>query len=223
MLGLLSSLWNTYYSTIAYFFDPPCIMALSLAVFTIVTWLLSSSHCHVFGGLSYSLTSTFFIWFVSSCAKVLVLIKGGVWYWDNRDNCIFCLRYTDRLTTLLTWPICSIIRRQMLNSCSDQREPVLWQDLWLKLIHISSRSPTFWQFGSCDPPDREWMIFSIYSACNKLVIMWVIRVHSVDMDHLEELLRDAILHGQPLSRRPWKKILIMVEGVYRCCRWLTVC
>ena len=111
----------------------------------------------------------------------------------------------------------------MLNSCSDQREPVLWQDLWLKLIHISSRSPTFWQFGSCDQPDREWMTFSIYSACNKLVIMWVIRVHSVDMDHLEELLRDAVLHGQPLSRRPWKKILIMVEGVYRCCRWLTVC
>jgi len=35
------------------------------------------------------------------------------------------------------------------------------------------------------------------------------------MSHLEELLRDAVVYGQPLSRRPWKKILIMVEGVYR--------
>ena len=37
----------------------------------------------------------------------------------------------------------------------------------------------------------------------------------VDMGHLEELLRDAVVYGQPLTHRPWKKILIMVEGVYR--------
>jgi len=36
------------------------------------------------------------------------------------------------------------------------------------------------------------------------------------MSNLEELLRDAVVYGQPVSRRPWKKILIMVEGVYRC-------
>jgi len=29
-LGLLSSLWNTYHSTTAYFFDPPCIIAVRL-------------------------------------------------------------------------------------------------------------------------------------------------------------------------------------------------
>lgn len=35
------------------------------------------------------------------------------------------------------------------------------------------------------------------------------------MDHLETQLRDAVLYGQPLTHRPWRKILIMVEGVYR--------
>ena len=36
-----------------------------------------------------------------------------------------------------------------------------------------------------------------------------------DMEHLEEILRNAIIEGQPRSRRPWKKIIIVVEGVYR--------
>ncbi|TRY86585.1 hypothetical protein DNTS_018580 [Danionella cerebrum] len=31
---------------------------------------------------------------------------------------------------------------------------------------------------------------------------------------LEKLLRDAIVHGQPRTHRPWKKILIIVEGIY---------
>jgi len=35
------------------------------------------------------------------------------------------------------------------------------------------------------------------------------------MQSLEKLLRDAIAHGQPRTHRPWKKILIMVEGIYR--------
>lgn len=37
----------------------------------------------------------------------------------------------------------------------------------------------------------------------------------VDMQSLEKLLRDAIVHGQPRTHRPWKKILIVVEGIYR--------
>lgn len=37
----------------------------------------------------------------------------------------------------------------------------------------------------------------------------------VDMQSLEKLLRDAIVHGQPRTHRPWKKILILVEGIYR--------
>lgn len=36
------------------------------------------------------------------------------------------------------------------------------------------------------------------------------------MQSLEKLLRDAIAHGQPRTHRPWKKILIVVEGIYRC-------
>ncbi|XP_051501654.1 serine palmitoyltransferase 2-like isoform X3 [Myxocyprinus asiaticus] len=35
-----------------------------------------------------------------------------------------------------------------------------------------------------------------------------------NMQSLEKLLRDAIAHGQPRTHRPWKKILILVEGIY---------
>ncbi|XP_062503727.1 serine palmitoyltransferase 2-like isoform X2 [Corticium candelabrum] len=35
-----------------------------------------------------------------------------------------------------------------------------------------------------------------------------------DMDDLERKLRHAIVYGQPRTRRPYKKILIVVEGVY---------
>jgi serine palmitoyltransferase len=32
--------------------------------------------------------------------------------------------------------------------------------------------------------------------------------------HLEEILKEAIIKGQPKHHRPWKKILVMVEGIY---------
>ncbi|KAL0969845.1 hypothetical protein UPYG_G00233110 [Umbra pygmaea] len=35
-----------------------------------------------------------------------------------------------------------------------------------------------------------------------------------NMQSLEKMLRDAIVHGQPRNHRPWKKILIIVEGIY---------
>uniref|UniRef100_A0A7N9AW60 serine C-palmitoyltransferase n=1 Tax=Mastacembelus armatus TaxID=205130 RepID=A0A7N9AW60_9TELE len=35
-----------------------------------------------------------------------------------------------------------------------------------------------------------------------------------NMQSLEKLLREAIAHGQPRTHRPWKKILILVEGIY---------
>ncbi|XP_032997902.1 serine palmitoyltransferase 2 [Lacerta agilis] len=35
-----------------------------------------------------------------------------------------------------------------------------------------------------------------------------------NMQSLEKLLKDAIVHGQPRTRRPWKKILIIVEGIF---------
>ena len=35
-----------------------------------------------------------------------------------------------------------------------------------------------------------------------------------DPEHLELVLRAAIAEGQPRSHRPWRKILIIVEGIY---------
>ncbi|XP_055977943.1 serine palmitoyltransferase 3 [Sorex fumeus] len=35
-----------------------------------------------------------------------------------------------------------------------------------------------------------------------------------NMQNLEKLLRDAVTYGQPRIRRAWKKILILVEGIY---------
>lgn len=35
------------------------------------------------------------------------------------------------------------------------------------------------------------------------------------MQSLEKLLRDAIIYGQPRSHRAWRKIIILVEGIYR--------
>ncbi|CAG0913529.1 unnamed protein product [Notodromas monacha] len=35
-----------------------------------------------------------------------------------------------------------------------------------------------------------------------------------NMASLEKVIRDAIVQGQPRTKRPWKKILIVVEGIY---------
>ncbi|CAI5769352.1 serine palmitoyltransferase 3 [Podarcis lilfordi] len=35
-----------------------------------------------------------------------------------------------------------------------------------------------------------------------------------NIQSLEKLLKEAVIHGQPRSRRAWKKILILVEGIY---------
>jgi serine palmitoyltransferase len=35
-----------------------------------------------------------------------------------------------------------------------------------------------------------------------------------DPAHLEEILREAIVKGQPRHHRPWTKIMVMVEGIY---------
>ncbi|KAL0478842.1 serine palmitoyltransferase [Acrasis kona] len=35
-----------------------------------------------------------------------------------------------------------------------------------------------------------------------------------NMKHLEHVIRQAIVKGQPKTRRPWKKIIIVVEGIY---------
>nr|CAG4709230.1 unnamed protein product [Naegleria fowleri] len=35
-----------------------------------------------------------------------------------------------------------------------------------------------------------------------------------DMEHLERIVRKSILEGQPKSHKPWKKIIIIMEGIY---------
>ena len=35
-----------------------------------------------------------------------------------------------------------------------------------------------------------------------------------DIEHLEEIIREAIVLGRPRTRRPWNKIMVIVEGVY---------
>ena len=35
-----------------------------------------------------------------------------------------------------------------------------------------------------------------------------------DVLHLEQLLQESIAYGQPRTRKPWKKILIIIEGIY---------
>lgn len=35
-----------------------------------------------------------------------------------------------------------------------------------------------------------------------------------DMASLEHLLREVVSQGQPRTHRPWKKILVIVEGLY---------
>jgi len=50
------------------------------------------------------------------------------------------------------------------------------------------------------------------------------------MVDLEKKLRDAVVYGQPHTCRPWKKIMIIVEGIYRyildyyyyCCCYFVV-
>lgn len=38
--------------------------------------------------------------------------------------------------------------------------------------------------------------------------------HHDDFLHLESILREAIIMGRPRSRRPWNKILVVIEGIY---------
>lgn len=69
---------------------------------------------------------------------------------------------------------------------------------WLSSLRCSDQSlPTQW-WGNR---------FYLLDALQSLV--------PLDMIHLERLLRESIVSGQPRTHRPWRKILIVIEGVYR--------
>src|SRR5687768_11032239 len=52
------------------------------------------------------------------------------------------------------------------------------------------------------------------STMVKHVLPTVLDVRQIDPDDLEKVLRAAIVEGQPRTHRPWKKIIIVVEGIY---------
>lgn len=37
---------------------------------------------------------------------------------------------------------------------------------------------------------------------------------SSDMEDLERIIRDSIVEGQPKTKKEWRKIIIIVEGIY---------
>lgn len=39
-------------------------------------------------------------------------------------------------------------------------------------------------------------------------------LNSLAPSHLEKVLREHIAEGQPRTHRPWKKIIVIVEGIY---------
>ena len=62
------------------------------------------------------------------------------------------------------------------------------------------------------PPSKrhtQLTVFAVSTAC----LPWQVFAHN-DAVHLEAVLRASIAEGQPRTHRPWKKILIIVEGIY---------
>ncbi len=56
--------------------------------------------------------------------------------------------------------------------------------------------------------------FSSRSSFHFLFVFFFFFAFPIDVNHLEQVIRRSIIDGQPKTHRPWKKILIMVEGIY---------
>ncbi|CAN0433263.1 unnamed protein product, partial [Ectocarpus fasciculatus] len=54
---------------------------------------------------------------------------------------------------------------------------------------------------------------SIVSGCRAAGAHIRVFKHN-DAEDLESVLREAIVMGMPRTRRPWKKVLVVVEGIY---------
>eukprot|EP00761_Pharyngomonas_kirbyi_P011604 gb/GECH01011630.1/.p1 GENE.gb/GECH01011630.1/~~gb/GECH01011630.1/.p1 ORF type:complete len:482 (+),score=86.21 gb/GECH01011630.1/:1-1446(+) len=62
----------------------------------------------------------------------------------------------------------------------------------------------------------------ISDSLNHASIVWGARASGAkikvfrhgDINHLEEIVRESIAYGQPRTRRPWKRVMIIVEGIY---------
>lgn len=47
-----------------------------------------------------------------------------------------------------------------------------------------------------------------------MVNLTILYIALVAPSHLEEVLREQIAEGQPRTHRPWKKIIVILEGIY---------
>lgn len=47
-----------------------------------------------------------------------------------------------------------------------------------------------------------------------MVLNIIFLFYSPAPSHLEKVLREHIAEGQPRTHRPWKKIMVIVEGIY---------
>lgn len=65
--------------------------------------------------------------------------------------------------------------------------------------------------------------FQFVSICVNMMLLTevaVLFIHFLlgylptEPSHLEEVLREQIAEGQPRTHRPWKKIMVVVEGIY---------
>lgn len=56
------------------------------------------------------------------------------------------------------------------------------------------------------PPNNTYLTYShVFPILTILVLA---------PSHLEEVLRELIADGQPRTHRPWKKIIVVIEGIY---------
>lgn len=80
----------------------------------------------------------------------------------------------------------------------------------------------------CYCPLITWLpvglhFFQFVSICVNMMLLTevaVLFIHFLlgylptEPSHLEEVLREQIAEGQPRTHRPWKKIMVVVEGIY---------
>ena len=55
-------------------------------------------------------------------------------------------------------------------------------------------------------------MLSLQNYISRSIVYFVL--FFLDMDDLEKVLQDVIIQGQPKTRRSWRKIVIVVEGIY---------
>ncbi|VDD84382.1 unnamed protein product [Mesocestoides corti] len=70
-----------------------------------------------------------------------------------------------------------------------------------------------WYENSCVISD-ELNHTSLILGC-RLSGATVLRFKHNDMQDLERILADAVVYGRPRSRRPFSRIFIVIEGIYR--------